>query len=101
ADATAGTGASVWRQVYGLNVQLRRDPQRLPVIADALDRLQARIDHETEEFLQEAAAIRQASNIDELKRQATHFMQHHLEQFQATMESLASQEHLQTAVLRS
>jgi hypothetical protein len=48
---------------------------------DALARLQARFDQEAEEFAGERAALAQANQHEELRRQADLFLEHCLEQF--------------------
>ena len=79
---------SVWRRVRALNDDLCRDPRHLPAAAEALSRLQARFDQETDEFAQEAAALKTPDSVEELRRQATLYMQHTLEQFLGIIESL-------------
>jgi secernin len=49
---------------------------------ESLARLQARFDRETEEFLLECAAIRKKGFLADLGRQASLFMEHHVEQLE-------------------
>lgn len=79
-------------RVRRLNEDLQRTPQRLPLVADALGRLQARIDQETEEFIAETSPLKQTGDPAELKRQLAHFMQHHVETFLGVIDSLLAQE---------
>jgi dipeptidase len=83
---------TVWSLVRRLNDELMHSPQRLPLFSDALGRLQARIDQETEEFITENSPLKQTGDPAELKRRLAHFMQHHVETFLGVMDSLLAQE---------
>src|SRR5262249_20827655 len=71
-----------------VNDELIHNPQRLPVFGDALGRLQARFDQETEEFITENSPLKQTGDPAELKRRLAHFMQHHVETFLGVIDSL-------------
>src|SRR5262249_12732383 len=83
---------NVWSRIQRLNDDLVRGPQRLPLFGDALGRLQARIDQETEEFINENSPLKQTGDLAELKRRLNHFMQHHVETFLTVIDSLLAQE---------
>jgi secernin len=83
---------SVAALVARLNDQLKHCPQQLPMVAEAIASLQARFDQEAEEFAKDAGALKQSGGLEELKRQAAHLMQHHLEQFQNVIDGLISRE---------
>ena len=65
------------------NVACRRN-------SPALEGLQALLDAEAAEFLAEAAALRRERRDDELRRQATLFMQHAWEEFAEVTDGLLS-----------
>lgn len=73
-----------------MNRQLRFTPERLPKVNERTDRLQGRLDLEAEEFAVDGATFRRRGALTDLSRQATHFMQHAVEQFANVMEELTS-----------
>ena len=87
-DLPLGYGRSLWEGMQNLNEHLQQAQHRLPVCHEALARVQARMDQETEEFIADRSALKQAGSRDELQRQATYFMQHNLEQFQMLLEGM-------------
>lgn len=91
-ELPAAFGDSVGRQVRQLNEQLRRSTLALPALSESLGRMQARFDREADEFAVEGAVLKQRGELTDLHRQATMFMQHTLEQFQALMNGVLRQE---------
>jgi hypothetical protein len=85
-DAPAGEGAPLWRRVVRLSERLLYDPERWVLARDSFARLQARFDLEAEEFVAEVAALGERGG--DVSRQASLFMQHHLEQFETVFASL-------------
>jgi len=75
-------------RVHFLMRQLPRDPESCIEIRTVLDRLQARFDQEAEEFAMEGAGLKKRDMREELQRQATFFMQYHLEQFEGALAEL-------------
>jgi hypothetical protein len=61
---------------------LQYEALRFATAREALARLQARIEPETEEFTNEATELKKRGCLSELQRQATLFMEHNLEQFE-------------------
>jgi secernin len=87
--AEAGTDASrVWRRTHRLLEAVGSDPERWAYLRNSLSSLQARLDEEAEEFAAEAARLRQGPDKDMLGRQASLFMQNHLEQLEAEFQRL-------------
>jgi len=87
----------VSQQVRRLNEQLRHDRRALPALSENLARMQARFDQQADEFSIEGAALKQQGELSDLRRQATHFMQHTLEQFQSLMQSVLDAEPRRTS----
>jgi hypothetical protein len=76
-----GDSESVGQRMNRLQVRASRDTESQGAIQEGLLRLQARFDHEAEEFVQEAARLRAGADQDSVHRQAGLFMQHVVEQF--------------------
>jgi dipeptidase len=84
---------SLWRRVWRLSERLRQGPELWGQVHSSFSILQARIDQETDEFLEEMRTLRQRDELTSLHRLASFFMQHHLEQFEAVVDSLTQPEH--------
>jgi hypothetical protein len=67
----------------------RLDQDRSDRVHEALSRLQARFDQETDDFSADTGEWRRQGRADELRRQATLFMQHCLERFEEVADGLA------------
>lgn len=81
-----GEDFSFWRCRARFEEWARTDPEGWERVRDDSVRLQARFDQEAEEMAVEGAALKRQGNRLELQRRASLFMQHHLEQFEATLE---------------
>src|SRR5262249_2724447 len=79
---------SLWGRMRRLNDDLHADAARWLQARNHFAFLQARIDQETEEFLAEATSLKQRGELTDLRRLATVFMQHNLEQFEVVRESI-------------
>ncbi len=73
------------RRALRLHEQLCRDPQRSGEVCEAFDRLQARLDQEAEDIIEQ---IRSAEETGERRRRASLFMQHGLERYTETVNDL-------------
>jgi hypothetical protein len=76
------------RSIFSLAIDCLEPPvpgrrERVELALQASVRLQENIDRETEEFLTEARRLKTEGWKDDLRRQATTFMKHQLEQFEA------------------
>ena len=85
-------GASLSGRVLHLAEQLDQHPDRLGHAREHFARLQARFDQETEEFLSEAAALKQRAAQTELRRHASLFMQHNVERFDEVLSEMLKQQ---------
>jgi hypothetical protein len=85
-------GASLSGRVLHLAEQLDEHPDRLGHAREHFARLQARFDQETEEFLSEAAALKQRDAQTELRRHASLFMQHNVERFDEVLSEMLKQQ---------
>jgi dipeptidase len=83
---------SVCTRTLHLNEQLRRNPRRLPQVAEAFARLQERFDRDVEEFSGELATLRRQDPAADLQRQTSTFMQHTLERFDEVLGSMPRHE---------
>lgn len=83
-EALARPGALALR-VQQLDERLQRAPQRWAIARDMFARLQARFDQETDEFLVEANKLRQSAALEDLHRQTSLFMEHHVEKLEEVL----------------
>jgi hypothetical protein len=67
---------------------LATHPQQIVAARESFDRLQARFDHEADEFAMEGARLRSGGEMVELQRQATLFLEHCLERYQEVASGL-------------
>jgi secernin len=81
-------GGAFWGGLSTLAEQLRRSSTRAAAAQERLAELQGRFEHETEEFLAEAAAWKEQGATEDLARQAGLFMQHNLEQLEEVVAEL-------------
>jgi secernin len=85
------SGASVGRRLQRLAALLGPCEEARDLAREALDRLQARFDQETEDFAADTASLRRPGGQEELRRQATFFMQHCVERFEEVVDALAGE----------
>jgi secernin len=78
----------LWRRLQRLRRGLTEDPEGLSRASEALGRLQARLDQETEEFGAELTSLKKRDTIVDLHRQTSLFMEHHLEKLQEVLAEL-------------
>jgi secernin len=83
-----GIDNEVWRASQRLREFVGGNPERWQAVRDTVASLQARFDHDAEEFTAEAAAFRQAGRREEQRRLAGLLMQAHVEQFQDAVQSV-------------
>jgi hypothetical protein len=86
--ALAGAPGGLGGRVRQLAEWIGADAERLDLVRDALGRLQGRFDQEAEEFVPEAAALKQDSRREELFRVAGSLMQSHVERFDEALDAL-------------
>jgi dipeptidase len=80
-----GSGEGLARRFCRLSEQVQHDSEEWARVHDSFARLQARIDQETEEFILDAASWRQRGASTDPQRQASLFMQHHLERLEVVL----------------
>jgi secernin len=83
---TGAASEGLGRRVERLHAHLRQSPKRWEQARASFGLLQARIDQEAEEFVEEATALKRRGASAELQRQAGLFMQHHLERFEEVLD---------------
>jgi secernin len=76
---------SFWWRIFRLGERLRRNASDWAQAQESLGRLQARFDEEAEEFIAEGTTLKERGQRDELHRQATFFMEHNVELFEAAL----------------
>src|SRR5437899_3075444 len=87
--ADAGMDGVWWRASRSQD-HLQQSPEQWALARDTYGRLQARFDMEADEFTAETAALAQRGDHGEVRRLATMFMQHNLEQFEEVAAGLDS-----------
>jgi dipeptidase len=78
----------LWTRSLRLDQQLQSDPDRRGAVREILSRLQMRLDQDAEEFVTEAASLRQKGELQELQRLAGLAMQHSLDMYESALSSL-------------
>jgi secernin len=89
--------AAAWSRVRQLAVYRGTDPHHWLRIRDVLGRLQARFEQDAEEFLEEAAELRQRGEYAELRRLAGSLMQSHVERYEEAVRAVLGESGLVAA----
>jgi len=92
-SASVPIGDSIWWRSYRLHEQLRADPERVPEVCAAFDRLQARFDQEAEEFAPRAADMQAHGATAELQRDTREFLLGTVREFWETLNEVHRHEH--------
>jgi secernin len=88
------TAQSFWWRVYRAAEHLQSDSDSWALARESFDRLQGRFDQEAEELVAEGIVLKARGAQVEFERQATSFMQHNLECFEAVSAELAHGQNL-------
>jgi dipeptidase len=87
-QALAGEPAELWRRTQQLLQYCGSDRRRWQRLRERLGRLQTRFEQELDEFMMEAATLKQRGELPQLRRLAGSMMQSHVERFEETAQQL-------------